>query len=240
MKMSKLKVEDLEQGQVLLTNVRKVHNTDEKSTGTNYKVQIECAEFVNNEFREMNALSLLNASDSRFVGNKPRFGWLTVAPKEFEKFFGKLVSLKEVEALEFSSGEDNVAPENRIEGTHYIQMGILNPEIAGQRLHVRITEGLIRRNDKQPSKVNPKTNEPQTVNGAPIYVDSTIDFADQDHLFLLSDQMKVAISQGTLRVSAKALRAYNEKIALLGSIQQTATQRTEREPAHAGDPTSGF
>ncbi len=216
--MNEKTLEQLVQGEVLLTQVRKLHNEDSKSTGSDYLVQIECAEYIDNPFRPKSLLSVLHEDDSRFVGNKPRFGWTTMTPKAWTKYFGHLADIKTIEALKFSSTtrKDVDSPADWVEGTHFITINALNPSIKigseVKRFHVVITETLAQRNGAQPAKLNPKSNDVQTVGKAPIYSTGTVEYEPMPSVFLFSDQMQQAVQEGRLKVDPQVLREYNERI----------------------------
>lgn len=211
------RLEDLKHGDVLLTRVRKVHSFAPNATKDHaaFKVQAECAEFIVNEFRPLNATSLFNEGDSRFVGQRPRRGWVNFEPSQWQKFFGGIIPIEAIEKLQFSSTtqKDVANPQEQIEGTHFIGVNLLNPFInhGGQKLflHVRITESLVPRNAQQPPKINPKNNEVQTQNGQPIYVTATVDFGFQKSQFLLSDQMYAAIKAGQLTFTPEVMEKYH-------------------------------
>lgn len=217
MKVTKVKVEEmianLKRGDVLLTGVRKVHNTDKDAPEGAFKVNVECREWIDNEFRPVNAAGLFNKGDSRFVGNTPRAGFATMEPAQYEKYFGQHISIAEVEALEFSSREDGLTgPDKFVEGKHILYIGLLNPSIqeSGQnyKLHVFIQETTVQRNPNQPAKLNPVNGEVQSINTKPIYVNSTIENEKKQSIFLLSDQMRQAIADGRLPVAESVMQKY--------------------------------
>ena len=72
-------IEALQPGQCLLISARKVANGN--------KVQLAFAEKIQTTDRPMNALSLLNASDSRFSSGARR-AWVTAEPADASKQFG--------------------------------------------------------------------------------------------------------------------------------------------------------
>tara|TARA_R110001592_G_scaffold62105_3_gene189766 strand:- start:1377 stop:2000 length:624 start_codon:yes stop_codon:yes gene_type:complete len=76
-------IEALQPGQTLLVGARQI------SSG---KIQLEFAEKVNSGDRPVNALSLLNASDSRFSSGARR-SWTTAEPEDATKTFGVNLSL---------------------------------------------------------------------------------------------------------------------------------------------------
>tara|TARA_R110002020_G_scaffold186701_1_gene384764 strand:- start:3764 stop:4363 length:600 start_codon:yes stop_codon:yes gene_type:complete len=72
-------IEALQPGQCLLLSARKV------ASGS--KIQLAFAEKIQTTDRPMNALSLLNASDSRFSSGARR-AWVTAEPEDANKQFG--------------------------------------------------------------------------------------------------------------------------------------------------------
>ncbi len=234
MKKNSSTLEALLHGQVLLTRVRKIHNTDPKRTADHldYKVQIECAEFIDNPYRPINAASVFNTGDSRFSGNRPRRGWVTLEPAMWTKFFGALVPLAEVAKLDWSSvtGGDVDDASQLVEGKHFITLNVLNPSVElkpgkATTLHVQILEGTVQRNENQPSKKNPALNaegqprqegedmQEQTRYGQPIYTQNSVNFETEDgkipaSRFLVSDQMIRAHKAGTLLLPDAAIEEY--------------------------------
>ena len=71
-------IESLQPGQTLLVGARQVSNG---------KIQLEFAEKVSASDRPVSALSLLNASDSRFSSGARR-SWTTAEPADASKTFG--------------------------------------------------------------------------------------------------------------------------------------------------------
>jgi hypothetical protein len=84
------------------------------------KVSLTFAQVVETEKSTVSLTSLLNASDARFNQMKPRYAWITGEPKDIQNTFGFDVSGLAV-------GET-------------LEVGMLNPEINGQRLNILITE----------------------------------------------------------------------------------------------------
>lgn len=222
MKRSNITVEQLKEGDVLLTRVRKIHNYQPGMTrdGKNFKVQIEGAEYIDNPFRPTNAASIFNEGDQRFAAQTPRRGWVTMEPSAWDLYFGEALGVKstDIEALEFSSTSagDVASPAEQKEKVHFIYLGVLNPTVTYDNkkyeLHVRITESTRQRNAAQKPKLNPSNNEVQTLGGHPIFVQAVLDFGKQKSTFLLSDQMREAILQGSLPVSEEVLKAYNLEV----------------------------
>ncbi len=222
MKTSKLDVQDLKRGQVLLTRVRKIHNNQPDKTvdHLDYKFQIECAEFLDNPLRPVNAASVFNKGDQRFGGITPRRGYVTIEPEMWNEFFGTALNVPKeaVDQLQFSSttqGDVN-NPREQVEGKHFIYLGVLNPVITYEghnvELHVRVVESTFQRNEFQRPKINPGTQQVQTKDGAPIFSTGQVVFGKQASIFLLSDQMKQAISNGTLPISIEAVKLYKNQL----------------------------
>ncbi len=185
MKVTKMTIAELAYGAFLLTQVRKVHNTD-PNRKEDYKIQLEGAEYIENPYRPVTAVAVFNSDDSRFAGSKPRRGWTTMSASNWEKFFPGTIALSEIAKLEFSSGANKVAPADMKEGVHFLTLGIVNPviDVHGKKfpLGVVITESLVKQNDQQQPKRNPAKlgvdglGQIQTAKNQPIYVRSIIDF----------------------------------------------------------------
>ncbi len=202
-----------------------------------YKIQIECCEFLDNPFRPLNAASVFNEGDSRFTGQLPRRGWVTLEPSAWDKYFSKELSIRSenIEKLEFSSTTtgDVKTPADQVEGRHFLYLGVLNPSVIvdGDKydLHVRVVESTTQRNSGQPQKLNPSTNEVQTLKGLPIYSTSTVDFGKQESIFLLSDQMLAAIQSGTLVVTQETIQKYGIPAVNLTGVNSMSSEEKLRE-----------
>lgn len=218
MKLSKKPITDVQEDELLLTTVRKVHNTDPNGKH-NYKLQIEGAQFIKNPYRPVNAVSVFNEGDSRFAGTRARRAWVTIEPQNWERFFPGTYSLKELEKLEFSSRQDGLEAKDLKDGVHTLYLGISNPtfNVHGKMMGLGavIIESTVKRNDRSVPKRNPARTETdplgeiQTVGNQPIYVQSTLDFctigADGKKIvpasrFLVSDQMRKAVAEGRLLI----------------------------------------
>ena len=114
-------IESLQPGQTLLVGARQVSNG---------KIQLEFAEKVSASDRPVSALSLLNASDSRFSSGARR-SWTTAEPAHASKTFG----------VDFSESNDKWYDSER---GMQMDLNILNPavELNGQsyRFKLRIVE----------------------------------------------------------------------------------------------------
>ncbi len=237
MKKTEITVEDLLRGDVLLTRVRKIHNLKPEATKDHldYKFQIEAAEYIDNPFRPLNPTSVFNEGDSRFVGQTPRRGWTTIEPGAWNKYFGMLVSAEEVSKLKFSSTshQDVQTPDEQKEGIHFITLGVVNPFITinGQKLslHVQVVETTLQRNKNQRPKLNPSNSEVQTENGNPIFVNGNITFGKIPSIFIESDQMKTAISEGRLQPRATSAETWNTMLASNAPSNLSGVSNTERE-----------
>lgn len=104
-------IESLQPGQVLMVGVRGTKNAE--------KIQFELVEHV----KEPTLLQMLNKSDDRFGGNKPRHAWMTAQKADFCTMFG--VDPKTIEAA---------TPEMSID------LNILNPKMGDKPLHVEVKE----------------------------------------------------------------------------------------------------
>lgn len=236
MKKSNLLPEELKRGDVLLVRVRKIHNfkPDQTRDQKNFKVQIELAEHIDNPYRPLNPTSIFNEGDNRFVGFRPRRGFTSFEPSGWQKYFGNLVPIEDIEKLEFSSTTSNdvKSSDEQKEGVHFYYLGVLNPSIqlAGHtlELHVKVIETLVPTNDQAPVKLNPGTDEAQTVNGKPIYQLGQTSFNKGESEFLVSDQMIESMKSGRLPKNREAIQMYNQMLLDLSSIKLetvTADQR---------------
>jgi len=123
-KLNSGKLEDLQVGQTLLTQVRGI------SGG---KISLEIAEMIQKSGTS-NLLGMLNASDDRFKSISARRGWISAEIVDAEKLLG-------VKIGEVSFGDTK-------------ELNILNPNIANQLLRLRIVESTIPQDDWQADKDN--------------------------------------------------------------------------------------
>jgi len=110
-------VENLKEGQTLLIDAKKVNGG---------KVQLQFAEIIKNPSAKSSnrgeVIGLLNASDSRFnSGPKARRGWISAEPADIQKHFG-------IDCSSLTTVGQTLA------------IGKLNPELAGKRLRLQVTE----------------------------------------------------------------------------------------------------
>ena len=114
-------IESLQPGQTLLIGARQVNNG---------KIQLEFAEKISASDKPANALSLLNASDSRFSSGARR-SWTTAEPVDATKTFG----------VDFSEGNQDWYDSER---GMQMDLNILNPFVAlngtDYRFKMRIVE----------------------------------------------------------------------------------------------------
>lgn len=176
-------LKDLKKGETLLTTLRKV------SGG---KYQIEIREFVENPNSRVNLVALLNASDERFGQvNKTRAAWMSAEAKELQSYFGI-----DVEALSFD--ENGIA-----------EVNILNPEVAGHRLHVEIVDSLTPSyENQQPKQVNGKNGTTFFMkDGQHIYSSTRIVAGTPKHQIIESDVRETKAVITNVSASAMSLNA---------------------------------
>jgi len=168
-------IQNLEKGQTLLTSVRKVNGG---------KFQIEIAEIIENPNAQVNVASLLNAGDSRFSAStgKPRRAWQAGTAE------GLAAVGIDVESLSFSS----------IDGKEIATVNMLNPEIGGTRLHVRLVDSLEADYEGQaPKQVTDKDGN------------ITYFMKDGQHIYqstqIVAGEAKHAVIASSERVAAKAV-----------------------------------
>ena len=112
---------ELQVGETLLTLARKVANG---------KIQLEFAEKVTAKDRPMSALTVLNASDSRFSSGARR-GWATAEVTDAADIFG----------VNFGDdGEWFVGQTASGKTAEFLKLDILNPEFNNLRFRVRVVE----------------------------------------------------------------------------------------------------
>ena len=135
----KTTIENLKQGEVLLTQVKKIEGG---------KVQLEFAEFIDNPTQPTNVLAALNADDERFKQSvrKPRRAWLTASPAMVKQYFG-------VDCSKL--------------GDEPVELNILNPTLEGQELHIQSIDSFVgtpyqMENQKTTAKQFVNTNDGQT------------------------------------------------------------------------------
>ena len=112
---------ELQVGETLLTVARKVSNG---------KIQLEFAEKVTAKDRPMSALTVLNASDSRFSSGARR-GWATAEVTDAADIFG----------VNFGDdGEWFMGETASGKTAEFLKLDILNPEFNNLRFRVRVIE----------------------------------------------------------------------------------------------------
>jgi|21_taG_2_1085346.scaffolds.fasta_scaffold00791_18 hypothetical protein len=112
---------ELQVGETLLTVARKVSNG---------KIQLEFAEKVTAKDRPMSALTVLNASDSRFSSGARR-GWATAEVADASDIFN----------INFGDdGEWFMGETASGKPAEFLQLNILNPEFNNLRFRVRVVE----------------------------------------------------------------------------------------------------
>ena len=177
------RLEDLQPNQVLLLTARKVSNG---------KIQLEFAEKIQSKDRPMNALSLLNASDSRFSSGARR-AWVTAEPADAS------------ERLGINFGDDGEWYDT--EKGEMMDLMILNPgvDLNGNKVYFRVlitetteaTEWQLD-NIERAAKRAGKEGDFITANGQYIFSNTSAVLAPQGveiaHTFIESDNQRIAVS----------------------------------------------
>jgi hypothetical protein len=168
---------ELVKGETLLTNIRKV------SGG---KYQIEIREFIENPDAKPNVAAIFNKSDERFASNiaKTRAAWQAGEAKDIS------------EALGFDVTELTY---NTVDGRELAEVNMLNPMIAGERLHIRLVDSFEQSNEKQQPKqvVDKKTGEIThfMCDGKHIYQSTQIVIGTPVHSVIKSDERVKQVSK---------------------------------------------
>ena len=115
-KLNSGSLDKLQPGECLLIGARKVANG---------KIQLEFAEKISASNRPMSALTILNASDSKFSSGARR-SWATAEP----------VDASEIYNVNFGDDGEWYASERG----EMMDLDIINPEFNGTRFRVQITE----------------------------------------------------------------------------------------------------
>ncbi len=182
-KLNPGRLEDLQPNQVLLLTARKVSNG---------KIQVEFAEKIQSKDRPMNALSLLNASDSRFSSGARR-AWVTAEPADA------------YERLGINFGDDGEWYDT--EKGEMLDLMILNPgvDLYGNKVYFRVlitetteaTEWQLD-NIERAAKRAGKEGDFITTNGQYIFSNTSAVLAPQGveiaHTFIESDNQRIAVS----------------------------------------------
>lgn len=100
------------------------------------KVSVQLAEKIKGE---VNLVSLLNKEDDRFNQQRFSLAWISGTPESVIREFKLNVTLKQINALQVATGIPDIKLE---EGKTKLNLGIVNPEINGNVLHVQISEHL--------------------------------------------------------------------------------------------------
>jgi len=175
-------LDELEVGQTLLINARKVANG---------KMQMEFAEKIATKDRPISALTVLNASDDRFSSGARR-GWATAEPVDAAKAFN------------VNFGDDGEWYSS--EKGEMMDLDILNPTFNDVRFRVQITETTEGNewqveNYERAAKRAGKDGDYITHNGNYIFSNSNVVLlpADQEpvHTFLTADTAAIKLVPNT-------------------------------------------
>ena len=175
-----MKVEDLKPGQSLLVSARGVKNG---------KVQLTFAQRISNpNMRPTSITAVLNASDERFTQeDKPRYAWHSGEKADIKAALGV-----DVDAL--AEGEVK-------------ELGILNPEINGQKLNIQITETTEGdeydvENFETRAKRAGKDGDFITKDGMYIYVRATVVAGEPKHMLISGTDRTPASNSASLIADA--------------------------------------
>lgn len=162
-------LDTLKSGQTLLVQAIKVNGD---------KIQLEFAEHVQDQVT-VNVLGMFNESDSRFQ-RRPRRAWLTAEPKDAARHLGIDVDNNKNYRL---NDMDKMV----------MELNVLNPVIAGQRLRVQITEQVAPTSDwdlaniDRSAKRRGRDGDFILHNGMHIFTKQDIVFGEPKHTFLEAD-----------------------------------------------------
>lgn len=118
-------VESLKPGQVCLVYVKKINGG---------KFSVEVAERMESE---PNLLALLNEGDERFSQARVRLAWINGTAEGLIKHLGLKLTEKQLDKLIVSKG----IPDSSLkDGKSKINLGIVNPTVQGNEIHIRIEE----------------------------------------------------------------------------------------------------
>ena len=186
---------ELQVGETLLTLARKVANG---------KIQLEFAEKVTAKDRPMSALTVLNASDSRFSSGARR-GWATAEVADAADIFG----------VNFGDdGEWFMGETASGKTAEFLKLDILNPEFNNLRFRVRVMESTEPTDSqkKYADEIGVDVVETQAKRagkggdyilhkGQHIFMNSYVDLLpegdDPQHVFLASDTSNSSITANT-------------------------------------------
>jgi hypothetical protein len=178
-------VKDIKKGETILTTIRSVNGD---------KLQIEIAEIVDNQ--SINVAAMLNKGDDRFKNAvKVRRAWQSATAEGLKD----LLNI-DVADLNFETVDDK----------EIATLNMLNPTIAGERLHVQINDSLTKSFDKQEAK-QITTKEGVfflTKDGGFIYQTTKIVAEEPKHVIITSNgRMAKEEAKATTRVNAMQLNA---------------------------------
>ena len=162
----------VEAGQPVLMHLKRV------SGG---KVSLEVAEKIQGE---ENLVGLLNKEDDRFNQQRFRLAWISGTPKSCIREFGLNVTEKQIEALTVATG----IPDDKLEeGKTKINLGILNPVVAGKSIHVQIEEFLAPQYETHEAKRAGAGGDFLTFGGKLIYTSTRVVSGNANHLRIAHD-----------------------------------------------------
>jgi hypothetical protein len=166
------KLNDLKKGDCLLLSAKRVGGG---------KIQLMFAEKITNpNLRPNSIVGLLNKSDERFtVEEKPRYAWHS----------GEVADIKAALGIDCSDLTEEGATK---------EIGMLNPAINGQPLHIQITESTsgdaydVANFETRAKRAGKDGDFIVSAEGAYIYVKSDVVQGEAKHVFLKDTQRKSA------------------------------------------------
>ena len=155
---------------------------------SNGKISLEFAEIIKSADRAVSALTLLNASDSRFSG-RPRRAWVTAEPSDAGKIFKM-------------SFDDDAAWEMTPRG-EMMDLNILNPTANGERFRLQVNETTTGTqyqldNIETAAKRRGKDGEFITHNGEYVFSNTEVVMNEPNHNYLDSDAQNIAKVEETV------------------------------------------
>ena len=155
---------------------------------SNGKISLEFAEIIKSADRAVSALTLLNASDSRFSG-RPRRAWGTAEPADAGKIFKM-------------SFDDDAAWEMTPRG-EMMELNNLNPTANSERFRLQVSETTTGTqyqldNIETAAKRRGKDGEFITHNGEYVFSNTEVVMSEPNHNYLDSDAQNIAKVEETV------------------------------------------
>lgn len=177
------KVESIKKGESIITSVRAI-NKVAGDPAQGKILQIEVAERTGDK----SLLAEFLPNDSRIIQSKAQRGWINIETDVFVELFG-IKDQQMVQQLNNLVVSTGLPLDQRVQGTHFVPLNIVNPTVNSNQLRLEITETTVQPNENSRPKINPSTNQVVTYNGKPVYRTVNVVNYEPKNVLLASDKI---------------------------------------------------